>query len=658
MKKVWKTAFFCVTVTLLLCGAVFAAQFTDVPNDAWYAEAVQFVSDNGLMNGTAADTFSPENSLTRAQFVAIMYRMKGNPSVTESDFEALSALSDIPDNAWYRDAAAWAISNGVIVGYSDHTFRSGNALTRAQLLTLLYRVTGSPKVVGNEKKTFSDEAQASAAFASAIVWARETGIAIGDAENNLNPNVAALRSYTAATLHAFLIAYPDQMSGGLRSPYEKDYRSFLLSAASYPSVPVYPVQDNFKTAGRQIDDVAYRKALTEYRAFHKLDAKYSEGLDSFYRSILSRFLRTDETENKVCSPLNLYMALGMLSEACDGNSRSQILSLLGAENTDEVSERANALWTANYYNDDVIKSVLANSLWANKAYSSVLNQSTLDSIAGHFFASSFQGEAGTEEYDKALQAWLNEHTDGMLEKQASQMKMSLDTVLALVSSISFHTEWKERFDADNTKQDVFQAKSANLTCDFMHETHEFTYGFNYYAGKKFTAIYKQLKNEGSMWLILPNEGVTPAHLLQDEEALRFLTSDKSAWEYQTKADILRVHESIPKFDISSSMNMIDGLKELGATDIFDEKMSDFSPLTEKIPLVVTQVEHDARVSIDEEGCAAVAYTVIMLGAGGGAPAQKPTYEDVYFTLNRPFLFTITGAGDTMLFAGVVNTPVE
>ena len=657
MKKVWKMAFFCVATTLLLCGAVFATQFTDVPNDAWYAEAVQFVSDNGLMNGTAADTFSPKGSLTRAQFVAIMYRMKGNPSVTESDFEALSALSDIPDNAWYRDAAAWAISNGVIVGYSDHTFRSGNALTRAQLLVLLYRVAGSPEVTGNEKEPFSDEAQASAAFASAIVWGRETGIAIGDAENNLNPNVAALRSYTAATLHAFLIAYPDQMSGGLRSPYEKDYRSFLLSAASYPSVPAYPVENNFKTEQGGIDRAAYKKALTEYRAFHQLDAKYSEGLDSFYRSILSRFLIADERENKVCSPLNLYMALGMLSEACSGNSRNQILSLLGAENIDEVSERANALWTANYYNDDIVKSVLANSLWANKSYSSVLNQSTLDSISSHFFASSFQGEAGTEEYDKALQAWLNEHTDGMLEEQASQMEMSVYTVLALVSSISFRTEWEEHFNPEDTKQDVFHAKSGNLTCDFMHETCEFfKYASNYYVGKQFTAIQKQLKNEGSMWLILPNEGVTPAHLLQDDEALRFLTSDKDAWQYQTKADILRVHESIPKFDVSSNTNMIDGLKELGAVDIFDDELSDFSPLTEAMPLAVTQVEHDARVSIDEDGCAAVAYTVISIGGGGGR--SIPTYEDVYFTLNRPFLFTITGTGNTMLFAGVVNNPVE
>lgn len=655
MKKVWKMAFFCVATTLLLCGAVFATQFTDVPDDAWYAEAVQFVSNNGLMNGTAADTFSPEGLLTRAQFVAIMYRMKGNPSVTESDFEALSALSDIPDNAWYRDAAAWAISNGVIVGYSDHTFRSGNALTRAQLLVLLYRVAGSPKVTGSEKEPFSDEAQASATFASAIVWGRETGIAIGDAENNLNPNVAALRSYTAATLHAFLIAYPDQMSGGLRSPYEKDYKSFLLSAASYPSAPVYPVRDNFKTEKGAIDGTAYRKALTEYQAYHQLDAKYIEGLDSFYRSILSRFLIADETENKVCSPLNLYMALGMLSEACDGNSRSQILSLLGAENTDEVSERANALWTANYYNDDVVKSVLANSLWANKSYSSVLNQSTLDSIAGHFFASSFQGEAGTEEYDKALQAWLNEHTDGMLEEQASQMEMSADTVLALVSSISFRAEWEKHFNKENTEKDVFHTNSGNLTCDFMHETRDSINGVNYYIGEQFTAIQKGLKNEGAMWLILPNEGVTPAYLLQDEEALRFLTSNKSAWSYQTKADILRVHESIPKFDVTSNTSMIDGLKELGATDIFNDKVSDFSPLTEKIPLVVTQVEHDARVSIDEEGCSAVAYTVTRMLAGGG---REPTYEDVYFTLNRPFLFTITGVNDTMLFAGVVNNPVE
>ena len=98
MKRIGKAALLCVASAFILCGSALAAQFTDVPEDAWYAEAVRFVSDNGLMNGTAERIFSPDNPLTRAQFVTIMYRMKDSPSISgtaiqKSDLGSLMPFS-------------------------------------------------------------------------------------------------------------------------------------------------------------------------------------------------------------------------------------------------------------------------------------------------------------------------------------------------------------------------------------------------------------------------------------------------------------------------------------------------------------------------------------------------------------------------------------
>ena len=99
------------------------------------------------------------------------------------------------------------------------------------------------------------------------------------------------------------------------------------------------------------------------------------------------------------------------------------------------------------------------------------------------------------------------------------------------------------------------------------------------------------------------------------------------------------------------MELTDGLKRLGLTDIFDPGKSDFTSLTDIGPIVLSQANHAARVMVDEEGVTAAAYT-LMQDAGAGRPPQ----EEIEFRLNRPFLFAIMGTGNVPLFVGVVNQP--
>ena len=94
------------------------------------------------------------------------------------------------------------------------------------------------------------------------------------------------------------------------------------------------------------------------------------------------------------------------------------------------------------------------------------------------------------------------------------------------------------------------------------------------------------------------------------------------------------------------------LPSLGVTDCFDPAVSDFTPLTDSgDPIWVESVEHGARVKIDEEGVEAAAYTVIMMEAGG----MPMDLEEIDFTLDRPFIFLMTGADGNLLFTGVVNS---
>ena len=148
---------------------------------------------------------------------------------------------------------------------------------------------------------------------------------------------------------------------------------------------------------------------------------------------------------------------------------------------------------------------------------------------------------------------------------------------------------------------------------------------------------------------LEDEGVDAAELLQNKDALGLLLANGN-WSQTQRA---RVNLSLPKFDVSSDLDILDTLAQLGMTDVMDGTKSDFTPLAvTDDSLALTQAKHAARVKIDEEGCEAAAFTAIMGDATSAMPEDLPVVE---MELDRPFAFAITGADGLPLFVGAVNT---
>ena len=155
-----------------------------------------------------------------------------------------------------------------------------------------------------------------------------------------------------------------------------------------------------------------------------------------------------------------------------------------------------------------------------------------------------------------------------------------------------------------------------------------------------------MNNSGSMWLFLPEEGTAPEELLQGDEIYEALFAPDKGDKWKP----MMVNLSMPKFDVVSDLDLRDGLMELGIQDVFDKEIADFSPLTQAVEeIFLSQAKHAARVTVDEKGVEAAAYTVLMMEAGG---SMMP--EAVDFVLDRPFLFVITSEDGLPLFAGVVN----
>ena len=463
--------------------------------------------------------------------------------------------------------------------------------------------------------------------------------------------------------------WPDSADPGQPAPFSMGGRSrtagpaakgAALAVADYPEMHPYPRQDDYfssstihSSADYDRDYAAWQADITALRS----NADYTGMMDEFLSASTAQFLAGAGEDNRIYSPLNVYMALSMLAETAGENSRQQILDLLQVDSIEALRDRAAALWKDHYRDDGTVTSILANSLWLRSGMT--YSQKVLDILAKDYYASSFSGEMGSEEYDQALRDWLNEQTGGLLAEQAEGLEMKPETVLALASTIYFKAAWEDGFDQERTETGTFHAPGGDVDADFMRRTLDGAF----YWGDDFTAAELRFQEGGGMWLILPAEGTTVDQLLESGQAMDFLLSPKYdryddkgnvAVEGWTGQKYLTIHLSMPKFDVSSDLDLIDGLKELGVTDVFDMNVSNFDPLGASTddPLYVSQAQHAARVKVDEEGCEAAAYTVMMMEAGAAAPPD----DEVDFTLDRPFLFAITGDSGLPLFTGVVNQP--
>ena len=412
---------------------------------------------------------------------------------------------------------------------------------------------------------------------------------------------------------------------------------YAVAEAEYPEMR--PYNDRMNS-----DSIEYRLWREEREKLREVQYDgYEDGMDPFVRKTAAAVLGNAETDNRLYSPLNLYFTLAMLAEITGGDGRTQILDVLEAENTDILRRKIPALWTANYCTDGTMNSVFANSLWLDRSVS--FRRDTLDLLAETYYASSHAGDMNSAAFAQEFRNWLNEQTGGLLEKQTETLEFSENSLLALVSTVYYSAEWQNRFSEKLTEERTFRTPSGDIVCDFLYRQSE----TNYYYGENYAAVSLPFSGNvnSQMWFILPDEDVTVNDLLNDDEVSSLYLTGKGTSAHRI------VHIRIPKFDVSSDIELSDALKTLGITDIFDPASADFSPLTEDFEgeIRVDSARHAVRVAIDEEGCTAAAYTAITFTG-----AAMPPDEEVEITFDRPFLFVITGARNTPLFMGIVNDP--
>ncbi len=179
----------------------YAGLFDDVGADAWYASSVDYVKYGRLMYGTGSNRFQPDAQMTRAMFVQVLYALEGSPSVN-----GLSCPFTDAGGSWYTDAVIWAYHAGVVAGVAATQFAPNEALTREQMVTMLYGYAGRDEQRSGSDGAFAgyqDQTNVSAWACEAMAWAVSTGVITGTSATTLAPQKIGTRAEVATVLMQF-----------------------------------------------------------------------------------------------------------------------------------------------------------------------------------------------------------------------------------------------------------------------------------------------------------------------------------------------------------------------------------------------------------------------------------------------------------------------
>ena len=198
-------------------SAAQVSDFTDISPGAWYYNAVEYATDEGLFAGTSADTFSPDLAMTRGMFVTVLGRQAGVSSEKPTD----ASFTDVAPSAYYAPYVEWAAENGIVNGTSSTTFAPEQKITREQMVAILHRYYGGESPAEPELTAlFSDGTTVSPYAREAIGWAVASGLIAGTG-NRLEPKATATRAQVAQ------VFYNARMLGGDSEPKPVQLESSL-----------------------------------------------------------------------------------------------------------------------------------------------------------------------------------------------------------------------------------------------------------------------------------------------------------------------------------------------------------------------------------------------------------------------------------------------
>lgn len=381
----------------------------------------------------------------------------------------------------------------------------------------------------------------------------------------------------------------------------------------------------------------------------------------FYEASIRQTLLNHAGENIVYSPVNLYLALGMLSEISNGNTRQDILSVMGEEGLENARKQCMDLQSQLCWRKNTFEPVLGHSLWLGAGIDYA--KEMVSCLAEDYCASVFQGAGGTERA-QAAGDWLDDFLMPVPEQEIG--RETSQSGFDLLSAFSYGESWREGdgFDWRGMGEGMFyQRDGRDREISFIMGT---VRERDVRMAERYGAVDLDLSGGNCLSVYLPKEGVDVEEVLRKD--LRGILSgirdgENEDGENEDGGQNL-VQVSLPEFQVSSDISLNHVLEDLGLRDIFQEGLADFSPLLaeekgreteQEASPYVGEIRQSAGLMLDEAGCR-TGFRQETVNAGkradGNGDGQK---DENAFICNRPFVFIIWSQEKSPVLAGMVGT---
>ena len=339
------------------------------------------------------------------------------------------------------------------------------------------------------------------------------------------------------------------------------------------------------------------------------------------------------TENRLLSPMSLYLTLSMLAEGAQGQTRSELDVLLGApEERGAMCAWLMANWTVK--NAGTV--TLANSLWMDEGME--VRPAFLQTNADSYKAAAYRADLQAPQALKDINAWVDYQTEG----QIPQALDSLDpaAVLYLVNTVLFDMKWEKPYEKKDVFSHAFHAAEGAFDTEFLSSVEA-----SYMENERVTGFKRPYQGgQYSFVGLLPREGVSL------EEAAQALTG--AAWMRLLDGAEGSVRAGIPSFSYADDADLRQPLNRLGVRAAFAPAADDFAPMGGP-GLFLSDIRQKTRIELDAHGTKAAAFTFAISGENAG-----PGWEHEVI-LDRPFLYAIVdNASNLPLFIGQMTRPVK
>jgi serine protease inhibitor len=363
--------------------------------------------------------------------------------------------------------------------------------------------------------------------------------------------------------------------------------------------------------------------------------------NEFGVNLFKELIDESPEENIFISPVSISIALSMLYNGSEGESKAEMAEVLKLQDLDMQELNNSSKSFISLMNNKKNAEVnIANSLWSRDSFG--LSQDFRQTLQDFYFA-----EAGSLDFSKESSAekindWVKDKTKGKIDKIIDK-RVSESTVLFLINAIYFKGQWEDEFDKDSTEKDEFKGVNLSEQVDFMQR-----FGDYKYLERGGDKVIKIPYRDRDMYMLVVLPERSPSDFLKDKtfEDIGLLAGETIEREGRIK---------LPRFTVEYDKTLNDTLKAMGIESIFvpgndlDSIMDNPEATAEN--LFISQVKHKSFIEVNEKGTEAAAVTSIQ----GELTSASPDTEPFSMIVDRPFLYMIMDEStESALFMGVVN----